>query len=249
MTIRLDLHVHSQRSVDGCMSIPDIVAQARQRGLQAVAICDHDIALETVPQYDDFLIIPGIEVSTERGHLLGLFITEQISANRFDEAVHRIHALGGLAVIAHPFEHSRDIHRLDDVIDQLDGIEIWNGRADRKNRQANAMAFELAKQWRKSVTAGSDAHVPEEIGNGTAIIEVDAFDLPCIRQALLHGAGEVQGKRGRSICVAKSQLQKRKRTNASITAYGKWALFAAKCFAEDCLTRKETTYVIDCKTR
>lgn len=249
MTIRLDLHVHSQRSVDGCMSIPDIVTQARQRGLQAVAICDHDIALETVPQYDDFLIIPGIEVSTERGHLLGLFITEQISTNRFDEAVHRIHALGGLAVIAHPFEHSRDMHRLDDVIDQLDGIEIWNGRADRKNKQANAMAFELAKQWRKPVTAGSDAHVPEEIGNGTAIIEVDAFDLPSIRQALLHGADEVQGKRGRSICVAKSQLRKRKRTNASIAAYGKWVLFAAKCFMEDCLTRKEKTHVIDCKAR
>lgn len=82
------------------------------------------------------------------------------------------------------------------------------------------MAFELAKQWKKPVMAGSDAHVPEEIGNGTAIIEGDAFNLQSIRQALLHGAGEVQGKRGRSICVAKSQLRKRKRTNASIAAYG-----------------------------
>ena len=116
MTIRLDLHVHSQRSADGCMSISEIVAQARKRGLQGVAICDHDIAAETVPQYDDFLIIPGIEVSTDRGHVLGLFITEQISTNQMDEAVHSIHAHGGLAVIAHPFEHSQNIHRLDDVI-------------------------------------------------------------------------------------------------------------------------------------
>lgn len=163
MTIRLDLHVHSQRSADGCMSISEIVAQARKRGLQGIAVCDHDIALETVPQYDDFLIIPGIEVSTDRGHVLGLFITEQISTNQMDEAVHSIHAQGGLAVIAHPFEHSQDIHRLDDVIEQFDGIEVWNGRADRKNRQANAMALELAKHWNKPVTAGSDAHVSEEI--------------------------------------------------------------------------------------
>lgn len=42
MTIRLDLHVHSQRSADGCMSISEIVAQARKRGLQGVAVCDHD---------------------------------------------------------------------------------------------------------------------------------------------------------------------------------------------------------------
>lgn len=248
MTIRLDLHIHSQRSVDGCMSIPDIVAQARQRGLQGIAVCDHDAALETVPQYDDFLIIPGIEVSTERGHVLGLFITEQISTSQFDEAVHMIHTQGGLAVIAHPFEHSLDIHRLDNVIEQLDGVEIWNGRADRKNKRANAMALELAKQWKKPVTAGSDAHIPEEIGNGIVTVEVDALDLLSVRQALLRGAAEVQGKRGRSICVAKSQLQKRKRTNAGIAAYGKWVLFAAKCFAEDCIRGKESDHVIDCKT-
>ena len=249
MTIRLDLHVHSQRSADGCMSISEIVAQARKRGLQGIAICDHDIAVETVPQYDDFLIIPGIEVSTDRGHVLGLFITEQISTNQLDEAVHSMHAQGGLAVIAHPFEHSQDIHRLDDAIEQLDGIEVWNGRADRKNKQANAMALELAKHWNKPVTAGSDAHIPEEIGNGAVILEVDALHLESVRQALLQGANQVQGKRGRSMCVAKSQLQKRRRTNAHASAYGKWALFAAKCFAEDCLTRKEKTHVIDCKTR
>lgn len=249
MTIRLDLHIHSQRSADGCMSISEIVVQARKRGLQGIAICDHDTALETVPQYDDFLIIPGIEVSTQRGHLLGLFVTEQISTNQFDEAVHRIHAQGGLAVIAHPFEHSYDKHRLDDVIDQLDGVEIWNGRADRKNKHANAMALELAKQWKKPITAGSDAHIPEEIGNGIVSVEVDALDLQSVRQALLRGADEVQGKRGRSICVAKSQLQKRKRTHAGIAAYAKWALFAAKCFAEDCIRGKESDHVIDCKTR
>ena len=204
MTIRLDLHVHSQRSADGCMSISEIVAQARKRGLQGIAVCDHDIALETIPQYDDFLIIPGIEVSTNRGHVLGLFITEQISTNQLDEAVHSIHAQGGLAVIAHPFEHSQDVHRLDDVIEQLDGIEVWNGRADRKNKQANAMALELAKHWNKPVTAGSDAHIPEEIGNGAVILEVDALHLESVRQALLQGANQVQGKRGRSMCVAKS---------------------------------------------
>lgn len=50
-------------------------------------------------------------------------------------------------------------------------------RADRKNKQANAMALELAKHWNKPVTAGSDAHISEEIGNGVVILEVDALHL------------------------------------------------------------------------
>ena len=42
MELRLDLHIHSERSPDGRMSLPQIAAAARARGLQGVAICDHD---------------------------------------------------------------------------------------------------------------------------------------------------------------------------------------------------------------
>mgnify|MGYP002275126685 FL=1 len=72
MELRLDLHIHSERSFDGCMSLSEIVALARERGLNGVAICDHDRVLDEVPEFDDFLVIPATEVSTERGHLLGL---------------------------------------------------------------------------------------------------------------------------------------------------------------------------------
>ena len=70
MELRLDLHIHSERSFDGCMSLSEIVALARERGLNGVAICDHDRVLDEVPEFDDFLVIPATEVSTERGHLL-----------------------------------------------------------------------------------------------------------------------------------------------------------------------------------
>ena len=74
MELRLDLHIHSERSFDGCMSLSEIAALARERGLNGVAICDHDRVLDEVPEFDDFLVIPATEVSTERGHLLGLFV-------------------------------------------------------------------------------------------------------------------------------------------------------------------------------
>lgn len=249
MELRLDLHVHSERSIDGRMRIEEIVSLARARGLNGVAVCDHDRVMENVPEYDDFLIIPATEVSTERGHLLGLFITEKIETRDFSAAVAAIHARGGLAVIAHPFEHSTEERRLDDVMALLDGVEVWNGRAERKNKRANAMARSLAEKWGKLVTAGSDAHLGEEIGNGVTVLEVEKLSPANVKEALLHGAKRIEGRRGKALCVAKSQFTKRKKTGAGAAKYCKWLLFAAKCALEDRINREDTWYVSDREDR
>ena len=238
MEVKLDLHIHSEHSPDGRMALDEIVACARARGLQGVAVCDHDRALTETCNAPDFLLIPGIELSTDRGHLLGLFVTEQIEARELDAAIDAVHACGGLAVMAHPFERSSDAQR-------LDGIEVWNGRADRKNPQANAMACALAQRAAKPVTAGSDAHLPEEIGNGVVTLEADALTLPAVRAALLRGATAVDGRRGKARYVAESQLTKRRRTHAGAAAYVKWALFAAKCCLQDITWKGETYHVLD----
>ena len=245
MEVRFDLHIHSEHSPDGCMALDEIVSCARARGLQGVAVCDHDRALTETWDAPDFLLIPGIELSTDRGHLLGLFVTEQIEARELDAAIDAVHACGGLAVMAHPFERSSDAQRLDAYLDRLDGIEVWNGRADRKNPQANAMACALAQRAQKPVTAGSDAHLPEEIGNGVVTLEVDALTLPAVRAALLRGATAVDGRRGKARYVAESQLTKRRRTHAGAAAYAKWALFAAKCCLQDITWKEETYHVLN----
>ena len=77
MELRLDLHIHSERSFDGCMSLSEIVALARELGLNGVAICDHDRVLDEVPEFDDFLVIPATEVSTERGNVLKSIILQR----------------------------------------------------------------------------------------------------------------------------------------------------------------------------
>mgnify|MGYP000664838492 CR=1 FL=1 len=87
MEVKLDLHIHSEHSPDGRMALDEIVACARARGLQGVAVCDHDRALTETWDAPDFLLIPGIELSTDRGHLLGLFVTEQIEAWELDAAI------------------------------------------------------------------------------------------------------------------------------------------------------------------
>ena len=245
MELRLDLHIHSERSFDGCMSLNEIAALARERGLNGVAICDHDRVLEKAPEYDDFLVIPATEVSTERGHLLGLFVKEPVETKRFSEAVTAIHAQGGLAVIAHPFEHSTDFGRLDDVMSRLDGVEIWNSRADRKNKNANAMARELAQKWNKIVTAGSDAHVPEEVGSGVTVLEADELSLSAVKASLLRGAKQVEGRRGRAMYVARSQKTKREKTDAGAKRRVKGMLFTVKCALQDVITKEDGWHVMD----
>ena len=245
MQLRFDLHVHSERSFDGCMSMDEIVSLARERGLNGVAVCDHDLAPECAPVFDDFLVIPATEISTERGHLLGLFAPEKIETKSFAEAVEAIHAQGGIAVIAHPFEHSTNFERLDDVMDTLDAVEIWNSRADRKNKNANAMALELAEKFNKPVTAGSDAHLPEELGGGVTVLEAETLTLTAVKAAILSGAVQVEGKRARAGCVAKSQKTKRKKLNSGAKANIKGALFTAKCAMQDIITKEDKWHVID----
>ena len=80
---KVDLHIHTNKS-DGNCSVEEIINKARDVGLQAIAITDHDtveaipLALEIVKQYNDLEIIPGIELSAEAEgkefHMLGYFI-------------------------------------------------------------------------------------------------------------------------------------------------------------------------------
>jgi len=233
MKIKLDLHIHSAASYDGRMSVEEIVQTARARGLNGVAVTDHDVTLTDAPVFDDFLIIPGCEFSTEFGHLLGLFLREPIGNMSFVRTVNAIHAQGGLAVIAHPFEHTRDGSRIMPFAQLLDGAEVWNGRAERKIRDANAMALAFAEEQGLRHFAGSDAHVPEEIGNGVVELDVQALTLSAVKTALLNAGVTVSGKRGASLCVARSQYTKLQKRNARPVAYAKWLLFAGKCAYED----------------
>ena len=235
MTLTLDLHIHSAASHDGRMTLAEIAAAAKAAGLDGVAVCDHDVVLMEVPDDLGVLIIPGAEFSTEHGHLLGLFLSAPIEHRSFAETVAAIHAQGGLAVLAHPFERSRDAARLDPLAPLLDGIEVFNGRADRKIADANALAQAFAAEQKLRPFAGSDAHVLREIGNGAVTIEAEDRTLEAVKSALMTSAVTVHGRRGASLDVARSQLTKLKKRGAGPARYLKWALFACKCAAEDLL--------------
>ncbi len=77
--MKFDLHVHSHYSKDSKATLDDILNAALKRGLDGFAICDHDTiegglacekrALELGLK---ITVIPGVEVSSSRGHILVL---------------------------------------------------------------------------------------------------------------------------------------------------------------------------------
>jgi len=80
--LKIDLHVHTCYSGDCATTLEEVVSQSKRKGLNGVAITDHN-TVEGAPKLiqrknADLMIIPGIEVSTTRGHILGINVTMPI---------------------------------------------------------------------------------------------------------------------------------------------------------------------------
>ena len=174
MQVKADLHVHTTYSNDSVITPRDLVFYAKKRGLTAVAVTDHNkvegalkIAKET-----DFLIIPGTEVSSRDGHIVGLNVKEIIPRGlSADETVGRIHAVGGIAVACHPFVLFKGSLGKR-VTANFDAIEVINARAFPFNRSTKK-AQEAATRLGLSRVAGTDAHYGPQIGYAYTLIDAE----------------------------------------------------------------------------
>lgn len=193
--VRVDLHVHTVYSPDCLTALADVPLWARRRGLDAVAITDHDtiagaLALQ---QRTDFTVIVGEEVHTRQGELIGLFIQEAIPPGlSARDAAKRIHEQGGIVYLPHPFDGLRGsamaAEALPELVDVIDVVEGLNARVMRAADNAQAMAW--AERHGLAVGAGSDAHHRREIGQ--AFVEMPPFSgarefLEALRSAHIGG--------------------------------------------------------------
>ena len=232
--MKLDLHIHSAASADGMMEISEIVKLAKERGLDGVAVCDHDV-FYSEDTYGGF-IIRGCEYSTEYGHLLALGIEKEVKADTLEALIEGIHREGGIAVLAHPYEHLKYKDMIEEIAHLLDGVEVYNSRACRKNKDANKMALKYAERHGLPIYGGSDAHTPAEIGNAYTVTD-DIKD----------GGITVCGKSSPALATAKSQLTKLRKGGKG--SYIKWTAFAVKCILQDIFTRRDKEYVTYSKDR
>jgi predicted metal-dependent phosphoesterase TrpH len=193
---KCDLHVHSQASRDSRSTCEQIVRAARRRGLDRVAITDHNSiagalkARELAPE----LIIVGEEIATSAGEVIALFLSEPVPRGLTPtETVRRVHAQGGIAGVSHPMENfRREAMReeaLLELIGELDFLEVFNARV--LDMRVNQRAARLAQERGLPGSSGSDAHTPGEIGR--AWVEIPPFTNAAEFLVALR-AGQVRGK-------------------------------------------------------
>ena len=201
--LAVELHTHSVASHDGRDPVDLLLEQAAAIELDAIAITDHDTlegskkAIELGPQYG-LIVIPGLEVSTAAGHVIGLGVTELIPKGlSYGETLDRIRSQGGIAIIPHAFQHSRHGVAPNVTRDELaaaDAIEVYNSRliTGRANRKAEA----FARARNLPTTAGSDAHISEMVGQAVTYVDADpAAGYEGILEAIAAGDTIVEGRR------------------------------------------------------
>ncbi len=191
--VRVDFHVHSFYSSDSIITQKDLVFYARKRSLDAVAITDHnqiDGAL-SLAKKTNLLIIPGIEVSTLSGHVVGLNVSQNIPKGMsVNETIDCIHDAGGLAVACHPFAWFKGSLKKD-ITERFDAIETINSSAFPFLR-CKRKSVELAKKINLAQIAGTDAHNPQSIGLAYTLLEAD-LTINSILQAILEKRCQVFG--------------------------------------------------------
>ena len=197
MLKRFDFHVHSFFSKDACNSPEDLIASAQKRGLSGIAITDHDSCeaheyLRGRPIPDNFLLIPGVEVSTAEGHMLCIgatlpYLKKQPAKKVFEE----IKKAGGIAIPAHPYDAWRAGIR-EEILDTLplEVLEVFNAATSEKS---NAKALAYAQKRGLSMTAASDAHHSSAVGVSSTELDIEELTLPTVLAALRQG-GRPDGK-------------------------------------------------------
>ena len=193
--ILCDFHMHTAHSADSATSVAELVQHAIDIGLGAIAVTDHNSiagGLEARRYVEErglpLHVIVGSEVKTATGEVIGLYLREDIPRGQpFTDTIAAIREQGAVVYVPHPFDRRHaipDADLLARLADELDVIEVANGRLLREAYNDDALAF--AERYALLQGAGSDEHVIE--GLGSAVVDLPSFSDPeTLLAALAHG--------------------------------------------------------------
>lgn len=165
----IDTHMHEMTySKDSFLKLDEMVRIAKEKGLGAICITDHDSMglREYAKEYTEktgFLVLVGIEYFSLQGDIAAFGIDEypqeRVSAQEF---IDMVKAQGGICFAVHPFRNNN--RGLEDnlrTVRGLDGLEVLNGST---TYEACKTAAEYALELGYFTMGSSDCHVPEKVG-------------------------------------------------------------------------------------
>lgn len=186
--LKLDLHVHSYYSEDAHGSPQEIIKHAQKQGLHGVSITDHNSvdgslqALKIKPK--EFLVIPGVEISTADGHFIALGLKENVPRGlSVEETVDYIRDKGGVPVTPHLFRRMSGIKKkkLRGIKNDIPAMEVFNGCSLPKTNDQTAR---VAQEFNLGGIGGSDSHQPEFVGYGYTTIPSGDFTVDGMLSAI-----------------------------------------------------------------
>jgi len=194
LQLKIDLHVHTNHSYDSVITQEELIFYTKRRGLDGVAITDHDRIDGTlkIAKKTDLLVIPGIEISSLNGHVVGLNVQERIPKKlSVEETVDKVHDAGGIAVACHPvvlFKESLGKH----INSKFDAVEVINSSAFPFNYSVKH-GQRIASRLGVARVAGSDAHYGPEIGYAYTLVDAE-WGVESVIQAIGKGLSQPFGR-------------------------------------------------------
>ena len=213
----IDLHTHTFPLSDDSFLKPDeLVEQAKAVGLDGVCLTEHDFVWEPakareLAQRHNFLIIPGIEVNTEDGHMLVFGLDRYVyGMHRMRELAKLVEQAGGVIIAAHPYRRLMPFYPADDELWSLGleraaaspafqhvcALEAINGHG---SQHENLFAWQLCARLGLPGIGGSDAHHVREVGICATRFQQPIADVEGLVRELKAGRFHAVNLRARAI--------------------------------------------------
>ena len=197
----IDCHTHTLLSNDNYLEPAVLVRRARALGLDGIVVTEHhsvDVSepVEHIGREEGLLVLRGVEISSDRGHMLAFGVTDDgwniWGRNNYIPLmplIERIEALGGICVPAHPFREVGLASLLEGILDLtgISGVETHNGG---NLESDNELARQAAATMKLPTLGGSDCHKESAIGRCATKFSEAVTDMASFVAAVKRGACE-----------------------------------------------------------
>jgi len=198
--MKIDLHTHTSFGSACAYMEPDqLVIQAKAQGLDGVCVTEHDQiwgrdTIDWLRERHDFLVIGGVEVSTDLGHILVFGLHRPVrEISRARDLRKIVDEVSGVMILAHPFRYDPQVvasyfrpgengqpraEVLDEVcrsgaFELVDALEMYNGQSGFDEIKFTSL---VADRVNLKCTGGSDAHAVLGVGACYTVFEDGIHD-------------------------------------------------------------------------
>ncbi|MDO8615397.1 MAG: PHP domain-containing protein [Dehalococcoidia bacterium] len=194
----IDLHTHTYPlSHDSLLSADELIEAAKAAGLDGVCLTEHDFfwepaAVAALAKRHRFLVLPGIEVNTEHGHIVAFGLERYVyGMHRVHELAALVEAAGGVMIAAHPYRRQLPFELrhegapeawcealeravANDAYRHVHAVETHNGRGSGRE---NEFSREICGRLGLPAVAASDSHDRRDVGRCATEFEREVSGL------------------------------------------------------------------------